>query len=158
MRTSPRGSAGTTIENLVWNAITLQALSVGKHDICLAQRSRLDSSKAFFWSTSQFRWLAAWGREKSHWLGFILNDFSYLAPGLVSARCMGSLESHQELSRKEEHYQGVMQISGLCANFRIGWITLSCRKAGSSGGKWSLPKPRISPEHNVPAWLLWLGS
>lgn len=58
------------------------------------------------------------GVEKS--VGFILNYFSHLAPGFVSAGYLGSLESHQEMRRREKHYQSVMQILRLRAYFRIG--------------------------------------
>lgn len=59
-----------------------------------------------------------WG--KAYCLALILNYFSQLAPGLVSAEYLGSQESHQELRRREEHHQSMMQIPGLHTYFRMG--------------------------------------
>lgn len=58
--------------------------------------------------------------EKACCLALILNYFSQLAPGLVSAEYLGSQESHQELRGREEYYQSVMQIPGLHTYFRTG--------------------------------------
>jgi len=52
-------------------------------------------------------------------LEIFLTLFQPPGPG-VSQCYLGSLESHQELRRREEHYQSMMQIPGFCAYFRIG--------------------------------------
>lgn len=125
----------------ILSEMQFRALPVRKDGTCLAQRSRPDSCKPLFWkSTPLFRWLATWGGKKL--IAWHLSEISLLAPGLVSAEYLGSQESHQELRRREKHYQRVMQIPGLHTYFRVGWITLSCGEAGSSEGN----EACLSPE------------